>query len=143
MLAVSRSACRATGSRSRPARPLSPGQWTCDAHGDSSTVAVVTSFPPLRAARINSTGARTMGRRRAPNRRAGEPREDEVRPRPEQVCRQRDHDEPRTAFIASPGVGQLILSLGGRDADRVSCRSRLRRSTDTVRPIVAGGKCPT
>ena len=58
MLAVSRSACRATGSRSGPARPLSPGQWTGDAHGDSSTVPVVTSSPPLfRAATINSTRA--------------------------------------------------------------------------------------
>src|SRR6478752_5987723 len=47
MLAVSRSACRPTGSRSRPARPLSPGQWTCDAHGDTSTVTVVCTTPSL------------------------------------------------------------------------------------------------
>ena len=47
MLAVSRSACRAAGSRSRPARPLSPGQWTCDGHGDSSTVTVVCTTPSL------------------------------------------------------------------------------------------------
>ena len=47
MLAVSRSACRAAGSRSRPAGPLSPGQWTCDGHGDSSTVTVVCTTPSL------------------------------------------------------------------------------------------------
>jgi len=36
-----------TGSRSRPAGPLSPGQWTCNAHGDSSTVTVVCTTPSL------------------------------------------------------------------------------------------------
>jgi class 3 adenylate cyclase len=55
MLAVSRSACRPTGSRSRPARPLSPGQWTCDAHGDTSTVTVVCTTPSLAADRRQTT----------------------------------------------------------------------------------------
>jgi hypothetical protein len=35
------------------------------------------------------------------------------------------------------------VSLGGGDADRVSFKSRLRRSRDTIPPFVAGGKSPT
>ena len=30
-----------------PGRLMSPGQWTCDAHGESSTVTVVCTTPSL------------------------------------------------------------------------------------------------
>ena len=55
MLAVSRSACRPTGPDPGRARPLSPGQCTCDAHADTSTVTVVCTTPSLATDRRPTT----------------------------------------------------------------------------------------
>ena len=88
-----------------------------------------------------------------PNRRAGEGRvEDEVRPRSEQVGRQRDHDEPRTALAAQVAlvcqqrlmIYQLVESQVHRQGFhacratrlkrcRRACRHRVQRETVTTR----------
>ena len=95
MLAVSRSACRAT--RSRPLDPFHPGSGPV-----TPMVTVLRSQSSRHLLRPQGRGdqqprRQNHRRRRAPNRVLVSRVEDEVRPRPEQVGRQRDHDEPRTA----------------------------------------------
>ena len=98
MLAVSRSACRATGPDHGRLDPFHPGSGPV-----TPMVTVLRSQSSrhfLRSQGREDQRPRRQNhrRRRAPNRVLVSRVEDEVRPRPEQVGRQRDHDEPRTAL---------------------------------------------